>query len=314
LLALCTASAQPVRVGEINFYGLRKLPKAQLLTALGLQTGGPLPSSKADLEERLTEMEGIADARIEAVCCEGASATLFIGVEERDGPHFDTRNAPSGDATLPDNLVNQYRDYVSAAARARTADPQVKRLEAAFAAYAADNLELLRDVLRNGSEAEHRAVAATVIGYAPKKAAIVNDLQYALQDPDDAVRANAAKSLQAIALLAQKDPASGIRVAPAGLVEMLNSVVLGDRLQAMQALVILTDRPNAGALDLLRERALPALTEMARWKALDYALPAFLLAGRVGGIPESELHDQWSKGDRETAVRRAAESAAGSRR
>jgi len=44
---------------------------------------------------------------------------------------------------------------------------------------------------------------------------------------------------------------------------------------------------------------------MARWKTLGYALPAFLLVGRAGGVPEQELLDQWKQGDRETAIEKA---------
>jgi hypothetical protein len=87
---------------------------------------------------------------------------------------------------------------------------------------------------------------------------------------------------------------------------MLNSIVLSDRLQATQVLEVLTDQPNSTTLDLLRERSIPSLTEMARWKTLEYALPAFLLLGRIGGIPEAELHQQWQKGERETAIRKAS--------
>lgn len=325
LLAIFASAlaAQAPKVGEINFYGLHKLPPEKLLAILSLKSGDPLPRSKGELEERLGDVDGVIEARIEAVCCEGPTATLFIGVEERGGPHFDTRNAPSGAAVLPDDLLNQYHDYISAVARAaRTggaaedltaghplmADPEVRRLQDAFGAYAGTNLDLLRDVLRTGSEADQRAIAASVIGYAPNKAAVLNDLQYALQDPDDAVRANAARSLKAIAVFAQKLPSSRITVAPVWFVEMLNSIALSDRLEAAQALVILTDHPNPSTLDLLRERALPALTEMARWKTLDYALPAFLLLGRAAGIPDTELEDQWRKGDRETAIQKAAAS------
>jgi hypothetical protein len=327
-IAAYTAAAQAPKVGEINFYGLHKLPPERLLNLLAIKTGDALPPSKGELEQRLTEVDGVVDARIEAVCCDGRDATLFIGIEERGGPHFGTHNAPSGNATLPEDLLNQYHEYVSAVARAAAngaaaedlsaghshmADPAVRRLQDGFAAYAADNLPLLRDVLRNGSEAEERAVAAIVIGYAPKKTVVLDDLQYALQDANEEVRANSARSLKAIAVLAQKDPRSGIRVAPVWLVEMLNSLVLSDRLEATRALVVLTDQPNPGALELLRGRALSALTEMARWKTLDYALPAFLLLGRTGGIAEADLQDQWQKGDRETAILKAAESASRTR-
>jgi hypothetical protein len=89
---------------------------------------------------------------------------------------------------------------------------------------------------------------------------------------------------------------------------MLNSIVLGDRQQAALALVTLTEQRNATTLDLIRTRALPALVDMARWKTLRYALPAFLLVGRTAGIPEKELMDQWRQGDRETAIQKATAS------
>ena len=57
----------------------------------------------------------------------------------------------------------------------------------------------------------------------------------------------------------------------------------------------------------LHERALPAVIEMARWKVLDHALPAYLILGRLAGIPEEQLRESWEKGERmatiDTAVR-----------
>jgi hypothetical protein len=168
-----------------------------------------------------------------------------------------------------------------------------------------DRIEVLRDVLHNGAEPEERAVAAALIGYAPKKDQVIKDLQFAMQDAEPAARANAVRGMMAIAVLSQKRPDLGLRIEPTWMVEMLNSVVLGDRQQAALALVTLTEQRNATALDLIRTRALPALVDMARWKTLRYALPAFLLVGRTAGVPEKELLDQWRKGDRETAIHKA---------
>jgi hypothetical protein len=92
---------------------------------------------------------------------------------------------------------------------------------------------------------------------------------------------------------------------------MLNSLALSDRQQAAGALVILTDAgAGAGAdassaLALMRERSLNTLVEMARWSTLRYALPAFLLVGRIAGVPDAELQTQWAKGDRDTAIKLA---------
>ena len=314
------AAAQAPKIGDINFYGLRKLSPDKILSAVGVKSGDPLPPSKGDLEEHLEEIAGVAAARVEAVCCDGPNATLFIGIEERGAPHFGTRPPPAGTASLTEDVMNAYREYMGAVERAaqlgtsaedltagesRMADPAARRLQEQFTALAVDRLEVLRDVLRNGAEPEERAVAAAVIGYAPKKDKVNNDLQFAMQDAEPAVRANAVRAMMAIAVLAQKRPELGLRIEPTWMVEMLNSIVLGDRQQAALALATLTEQRNIAALDLIRERALPALAEMARWKTLRYALPAFLLVGRTAGVPEGELLDQWRQGDRETAIKKA---------
>ena len=46
----------------------------------------------------------------------------------------------------------------------------------------------------------------------------------------------------------------------------------------------------------------PALADMARWKTLAHALPAYILLGRVAGIPEEQIQDSWSRGDRESVI------------
>ena len=311
---------QQVHIGDINFYGLRKTAPDKILSALELKAGATLPPSKGAMEERIEEVSGVVQARVEAVCCAGASVTLFIGVEEKGSPHFDYRTAPAGNAVLPQELMDTYHAFLAAVERAAQAgnmaedlsaghsmmaDPAARALQETLAGFAADHTSLLREVLRSGSEPEERAAAAVVIGYAPQKPAIVNDLQYALQDADDAVRANAVRSLKAVAVLAAKQPDLGIRIQATWFVEMLNSIVLSDRVQSADALVVMTDQGNPAALDSIRERALASLTEMARWNTLRYALPPFLLVGRIAGMPDAEIQRSWEKGDRETVIKKA---------
>src|SRR5206468_4298120 len=100
-------------------------------------------------------------------------------------------------------------------------DPQSRAYQERFVVYASENLEQLRNVLRDGSEPDQRAIAAAVIGYAPKKEDVVNDLQFAVQDPDESVRTNAIRSLNAFAV-------AGVKVTPTWFLELLNSVVLSD--------------------------------------------------------------------------------------
>ena len=326
---MSAAGAQAPRVGDINFYGLRKLSAERILSALELKSGDPLPASKGDLEDLMAKLPGVAMARVEAVCCEGPAVTLFLGIEEKGALLPALRTAPAGSATLPAELTAAYRQFLTAVERAAArgnagedltaghsmmADPEARAAQESFTSFAADHVDLLRDVLRNAADPDQRVTAAAVIGYAPRKREIVNDLQDAVQDPDESVRANAMRSLKAIAVLAAKEPALGIRVSPTWLVELLHSIVLSDRVQSAEALVTLTDVGDRLALDQIRASALPALAEMARWKTLRYALPPFLLLGRVAGVADAELHQLWEKGEREAVIRKALGQSGGAAR
>ncbi len=305
------------RVSSVDYYGLHKVSQNRIYKAVGVSAGDPIPPSKGALEERLEKIPGVVAARVEAVCCEGSAGMLFVGIEERGAAHFALRTAPAGDAALPPEIAAQFGELVraveNAARRGSTgedlthghplmADPDARAIQEGFAGFAAAHLAQVRDVLRNSADSEQRAMAATLIGYAPDKKAIVGDLEFAMQDPDEGVRSNAMRALNAIAVLSIKQPELGIRISPTWFVEMLNSIVLSDRTHATMALINLTDARPAATLDLLRERALHSLVEMAQWNSLRYALPAYILLGRVGGLSEERIQESWSKGDRAAIV------------
>jgi hypothetical protein len=317
--------AQIPHTGDINFYGLHKLTAAELLKATGIKTGGPLPPSRGDLEDKLEQMSGVVQARVTAVCCQSDRAALFIGIEERGAPHASFRSEPSGDATLPQDLLDRYQQFLTAVSRAaahgNTAedltaghsmmdDPAARAIQTGFVKMAATHLDALRSALHNSSDPGARAAAAAIIGYGPKTQAVIDDLQFALDDPEPAVRANAMRALSALIVYAQKNPAAGLKIQPTWFVELLHSVELSDRQESSQALALLTEpgqkaAMSSAALDLLRERALPDLAEMARWPTLRYALPPFLLMGRLAGFTDSETQARWSKGDREPVIEKA---------
>ena len=320
VLLVCAAAAQIPRVGDINLYGLHRVTADRVLNAAGVRSGAPLPASKGDVEDNIEKLPAVVLARLEAICCDGNTVVLFIGIEERGAAHPSFRSAPAGSTTLPQELIDTYTSYLAAVTRAAAQgqasedftaghstmdDPQVRALEARFLAFSGDHVDWLREALRTCADADERAVAATVIGYAADKAKVVDDLQYALQDPDDAVRANALRSLTAIAVYASKHPEAGIHISATWMIELLNSIVLNDRVDAAKALVTLTDTANPQAIALMRDRALPALAEMARWKTLRYALPPFLLLGRIAGIPDDQVRAAWQKGDRESVIGKA---------
>jgi len=110
------------------------------------------------------------------------------------------------------------------------------------------------------------------------------------------------RGLMAMAVLARLDPAAQLKIEPTWFIEMLNSLSWSDRNRALQALQILTDKRDPATLEQLRDRALPALVEMARWKTLAHALPAFVLLGRIAEMPDAQVQTAWTKGDRESVI------------
>ena len=318
LPAAFAADATP-RIGSIDYYGVHKVPESHIQKALGVAVGDPLPPSKGDVEDRLAEVPGVVLARVEAVCCDAGRSMLFVGIEEKGAPHFELHMPPEGDATLPKELSDPYQDLLAAIETAGrrgstaedlthgyplAADPDARAIQQRFVELVPKQLVLIRQVLRESANPDQRTMAATLIGYAAKKTEVVPDLEYAMQDPDESVRAAAMNALNAIAVLAVKQPDLGIHISPTWFVEMLNSVVLSDRMRAAKALLNLTDSHRPETLAMLRERALPALAEMAQWHSLNYALPAFMLLGRVGGYSDKQIQERWTSGDRTQMVLR----------
>ena len=317
LTAAGLVSAQAPRIGVIDFYGLRRTSEKRLREAIGVREGDALPRSKGDLEDRLERVSGLVRALVTAVCCAGERTILYVGVEEKDAPHFEFRPEPEGDGTVPVAVSDSYRFLLSAlesAARAgpvsenlttgqaMSSDPAARAIQERLGYLAGDNLPVLRRVVRESNDASQRVVAAYVLGYAPAKRLVVDDLQYALRDPDESVRAAAVRALTAIFVLAARDKDLGIRVQPTWFVQMLNSLVWSDRNRAAAALVSLTEPRDPHVLDQIRATALHSLAEMARWKTLEHALPAFLVLGRVAGVPEAQIQSAWSAGNREALI------------
>jgi hypothetical protein len=316
VLFVCAATAQLPRVGNVNFYGLRKLTPGEILSAARVGAGDSLPASRVVLEDRITELPDVMEAQVQSVCCEGGRTTLFIGIRERGEPEIEFRPAPAAKETLPEDLMARYRSYSGALLRAglkgnasAAEDAAMHRDQESFRAYAAAHTLKLRAVLRTAEDEEQRAAAATAIAWSANKKTAVEDLLFALQDPGEIVRTNVLHSLAAIAQTAGRQPALGIRIAPSQLVDLLNSVVLSDRMESVKTLLVMTEKSNAAAFDLIRERALPALAEMARWATLSYAQPPFQLLGRVAGLTDPQIDASWEKGGRETVIQQALDTA-----
>jgi hypothetical protein len=322
--AAFSQAPQPVsvpRIGRIEFYGLRQVSPQLARQALGLSEGSPLPASKGDVENRLTDIPQILTARVEAICCENGAITLYAGVEERNQPRYAVRPAPGGAAELPPEVRAAYQDLQTAlhAAELRgsvqedlaaghplSKDPAARARQERFPDLVARNLQAIRDVLRESGDEYQRAIAAYLLPYAPNKYEIVGDLREALVDNDPLVRSNAVHGLTALALLERADAGSRVRVSSTWFIDMLQSVAWTDRTKAAWALEILTEDRDVFTLTRLRGPAIDALREMAVWKNREHARGAFVLLGRAAGMEESAIEAAWARDDRDTVLAAAA--------
>jgi hypothetical protein len=315
------------RIGLIEIYGAHKVSEQKIRAALVAKVGDPLPS-REDAETRIDKVPGVLSSRVEAACCSERSMILYVGVEERDSPHLDYHDTPTAEVALPATLLDGYRkllDNAAASIRGHNADqdltngyslmadPESRELQLSFLPAMAENLALVDRVLRQSADSEQRAAAAYLLQYGPRgprtSKIIVDALQYALRDREDEVRQNAVRALQALAVGAKMHPDQEIQIQPTWFVELMNSVVWTDRHDATLALVNLTEARDPETLQLLRDRALSSVVEMARWHDLQHALPAFILAGRLAGLDENRIKAAWI-GDRESVLRQALHSRA----
>lgn len=267
VLALATAGFAQPRIGIIDFYGERKVSPEKIAKALGVKVGDALPPNKVDIEEQMEAIGGVARAHIEATCCAQGQAILYAGIEERGARHFEPRMiAPGADLPLP----------------------------------AADEIDALIGAVRQADDASVRADAAALLGDAEATQPIVEALQFAAQDPDPTVRRGAMRGL--VRMYKSAETNREIQVLPTWIVEMLNSVVWTDRVNAVEALLAMTERPDATLVGKIRDAGFDSLVQMAQWKHLEHALPPYLLLCRISGVADAEAQAAWSGGERDRVI------------
>jgi hypothetical protein len=323
LLLSAPQDSQFPPIGIIDFYGLRSVSERQVREALRIKEGDPSSLEPEEAKRRLESLPGVAEARLGLVCCDAGKTILFIGIREKGVPALQFRPAPQGKIRLPQDVVQAGDERLKALSaailkgnlreddsqgHALSNDSAMRAIEERYITFAARDLKLLRDVLRHTADAKHRALAAEVIAYTANKQAIVNDLVEATQDPDDGVRNNATRALVVMANSNQQTTGRQIKIPLRPFIEMLNSIEWTDRNKSSNALNSLTYKRDLAILSELRQKALPSLIEMARWKSSGHSSAPFFLLGRVAGLPEDEIKAAWEGGDRasfvESAVKR----------
>ena len=139
-------------------------------------------------------------------------------------------------------------------------------------------------------------MAALLLGYAPDKAAVVDDLVRAVDDPHPGVRNNAMRAL--LVFGASKAPP---RIPFGPFVEMLDAPSWTDLNKSSLALLNELGR-NPELVALLRRQSVPALVAMARWKDRDHSQPAYWMLGWIGGLPNEAIQDAWTKAEPEIVI------------
>jgi hypothetical protein len=66
----------------------------------------------------------------------------------------------------------------------------------------------------------------------------------------------------------------------------------------------LTEGRDTKLLKALREKALPALFEMARWKSGGHAFAPVIILGRIADIPDSDIFEAMQNGQRDRIIER----------
>jgi hypothetical protein len=311
------AAGQSPPIGIIDFYGLRSVPEQRARQALQIKEGDSLPESREEAQRRLERLPNVQQARLDAVCCELGKTILYVGIKEKGAPSLQFRSAPQGAIRLPHTIVQAGEAFSDALieaiqkgdvgeddsqGHALSSYPGVRGIQEHFITFAAQDLKVLRAVLRESGDAQHRALAAEIMGYAANKRDVVKDLVYGMSDPDSGVRNNSMRALAVIASFAQQSPKQRINVPVEPFIDMLNSIVWTDRNKSSFALYQLTEKRDAAVLSKLRERGLASLVEMSRWKSPRHANLPFFLLGRVGNFPEKEIQKYWDSGNRETLI------------
>lgn len=321
----------PRAIGIVDFYGLRTLSEAQVRQALQVKEGDSLPASDEavhlkvqEITRRLEALPNVAEARLEFVCCESGKLILYVGIEEKGTQSLQFNPAPQGSVRLPPEIVTAGegfdKAFVEAAEKQDFAEddsngytlmhyPAARAAQERFVPLAKQYLTQLRDVLRNSSDSDQRQLAAQVVAYAPDKRSVIPDLVAAVKDPDGGVRNNATRALWVMARYAQQHPELHLEIPINPFVQMLNSIEWTDRNKSSAVLASLTESRNPLILSELRKQALPSLVEMARWKAAGHAQPAFFILGRLDGLSEKQIGDDWDY-DREAVISAAVKKQA----
>lgn len=308
-------------IGIIDFYGLRQLTSETLRKELAFKVGDSAPPGHHTYsffeasKQRLLKVPGVVGAHLDVICCTDGRPVAFVGIEEKNAPTLQFRAAPTGSIRLQPEILKTGAEFGHICDEAVSSghpeeddseghmlllDPAARPVENRMIAIANSQVTLLRKVLRESADSEHRALAAQLLGYTRNKQSVVPDLVYAMTDPAFEVRNDA---MRALGVFTRSTKVKPPRVPYKPFVALLNSPVWFDRNKSSTALMELSSTRDPTLLKMLRDEAMSSLTEMARWGDRSHAAPAFYILGNLAGLNQDEISDDfWVKNDRERVI------------
>ncbi|HEV8001912.1 MAG TPA: hypothetical protein VGP63_18640 [Planctomycetaceae bacterium] len=337
LLGIClppSAQADEEKaIAAVETYGSHRVSRQSVLDAAGLPEGAAAPdrTQRKAILDRLQKIPGVRRAAIVVVVTPFPNSSggtigrpiVYIGIQESDRPDASFRAAPTGNVALPEAVVATYAEHErtflescktnhfsedDSHGYALMGNAAARAVQRKFVPLADQHYDRLVDVLRNSKNAEQRSAAATVMGYASDKKRAARDLIFGTRDANDGVRNDAVRALSVLLTYAREHRELGIEVSADWCLDLLESLQWTDRNKAMAVLDAATADRDAELLVKLRQRSLPSLIEMARWKSSGHAMMALLLVGRIAGLKDAEIWKAQDASEREKVIARVLRS------
>ncbi|HSE20281.1 MAG TPA: HEAT repeat domain-containing protein [Pyrinomonadaceae bacterium] len=298
-------ASQKAQIGDIQYFGLTGIDIQRVDAALNFHRGDELSFEQLpDFIVRTRESlksHGFEPTDVAPVCCnEQGNWIIYLGLPGKnlETPHY--AKPPTGSIKLPEEAVSLYQQSMDllfesiqnkatedrSKGYALSTYPPLRVRQLGMREYATRNTPLIGRVLRESANAQQRAIAAHLLGYANSNSQQIAKLVSATQDIDEQVRNNA---VRALGVLGESKSSIAARIPSAGIISMLNSGTWTDRNKAGYLLGVLTKQRDPRLLELLRARATDSLLEMARWREPGHASSARIILGRIAKIDETRL-------------------------
>jgi hypothetical protein len=315
------AQADSVQIGSLDFFGTAGVDVAAIRAAIPVREGDTIASDKsAELKARVsTAVAGVTGrpaTDVSVVCCDRSGrALIYVGLPGTNARNVRHLPSPTGAVCLPaaalrlnDGATDALQKAIQAGDTAEDVsrgyalshNPEYRDRQLALREYALEHERQVRSALRQCAQANNRAAAAQVLGYANRSRAQIDALVRAANDPDRNVRNNAVRALAVLASAHSRAEIARIPARP--FIAMLNSATWEDRNKAGQLLSALLVRADAAALADIRRSAMDSLVEMARWRDHAHADAYRRLLGILAGLDDHRLNELVAAGEVETII------------